>query len=145
MNRSEILAKRLLENEQKTRSPGELEPNKLPNLTSSADIKDEIDRLMPVREYRFIGNSMWNAAGMLNLAVRPFTVGTSRADQKWGIKIMRAMNAPEHVIDALINGRAEIDPAPDQPNDAIVTVKLYDEGPKIKSKIKIRRPPAAPV
>ena len=128
MNRSEILAKRLLEHEPEPPRPPEQEPTKAtpPKLQTSADVKDEIDKLMPTRQYRFKGGSMWNAAGMLNLALRNFTMKLGHKEQKWSLNVFRAMNAPQDVIDALIAGRATIE---SDGNDAIVTVQLYGDTP----------------
>lgn len=127
MNRSEILAKRLLEAEPEAPPPPSDEPKQPLKLDTRQDVKGEIDKLLPTRTIRLKGSTFWNAAGMLNLALRPFLVGTGRADQKWGLNVMRAMNIPEDLIDHLINGRGDIRAEGD---DAVVTIQLYGDKPR---------------
>ena len=85
-------------------------------------MKSEVDRLLPVKQYRLGGNSMIHAPGVVAMAQNRWRE-RSKAAKKNAMDIIHAWpGLPDEVCLAILNGKCTIDTEGDT---AVVTIKEY--------------------
>lgn len=129
MNRAQLIANRLLEND-------------LPPGTPPSTAKDAMDELMPTETFTLKGSSMFHAPGMINLAIREYNLGLpgrgNKKGKKWAVGLVSAWQLPPEIVTKILEDpRTTVEANGD---DAVITIHKYDQPPRPNQ--RSQRPPA---
>lgn len=87
-----------------------------------ADVRSEVDRLLPTKTYTLAGNSMIHAPGVIRMAQNEWRNGRKK-QKAWAMGVIRAWQGlPEEVYLAILNNKVDIET---QGDNAVITVKQY--------------------